>query len=355
MKFVLILSLSLAALVPKACQTPTTPAPKVVVAPTGEKTETELAALREQTQSQQTQIQKQQELAQRAAGSVFGASEANSHNPPGLPQQATQLQLDEAASALPAPTTEQKLEKERQNAAVLRGELDAVRAEMGIAKSQNEQLKADLTSATQRASLAEQKAAEVAAAALKERSDAAAALQRQFDAMSRQIKDEQAKVQAARDEQRKSMLAKLGHVLLGLGALFTLAGAFQGYATVQAGELTPRGFLKPLVWAGAAAFCFACYWTINQPWFIWVVIGGGSLGLIGGASFAWSEWQEAKQRRAGKQRAGEADEAEETLKIVMAEMDGANTVSDLKERLSKRMSDNHKALVHELRAEDKRS
>jgi len=340
------------------CQTPDSPAPRVVVAATGKATATQLAAQQAAIDALKEEKAKAAELAQRAAGGVYGGAEANTHNPDGLPKEAVAAQLAEAASALPEPTAEQKLEKANQNARILAGELAAVKVEMGQTISENQALKTSLSAAEQRAVTAEKDAGAAKAAAEKERAEAAGKLQRQFDDMSARIAAEQRKVQEAADAAKKAALQRLGWVLLGLGALFTLVGAFQAYATVQAGDLTPKGFLKPLVWAGAAAFCFACFWTVNQPWFKWLVIGGGSASILGGGLFLYAEWQEAKDRRAGKARAVEADEAEETLKHMIAVGDAlpeTTTLKDYLEALGRRMSDPHKALLHELRGETKRT
>lgn len=335
----------------------TAPIPRVVVAPTGQATAAQLAAQDAQIASLKGEVATLRDLAQRASGAVFGATDANTHNPAGLPKEATAAQLDEATSALPNSTAEQKLEKANQNARILAGELVAVKAEMGQAISENQALKVSLAATEQKNIQLEKDLAAAAAAGAVERAGAAAALQKQFDAMSAKIGAAQAETLRVRDEERKAMLRKLGFVLLGLGTLFTLAGALQAYAIVQTGDLTIKGFLKPLVWAGAAAFSFGCYWTMNQPWFKWVVIIGGSLGVIAGVLFFYSEWQSAKEVKAGKERASEADEAEGTLKHIITVADSlpeTASLADYKTVLAKRMSDPHKALIHELRAETKR-
>ena len=61
-----------------------------------------------------------------AAGAVYGGQNANVHNPEGLPKEAVATNLEEAASALPAPTAEQKLQREKDNARILAGELAAI-------------------------------------------------------------------------------------------------------------------------------------------------------------------------------------------------------------------------------------
>jgi hypothetical protein len=102
--------------------------------------------------------------------------------------------------------------------------------------------------------------------------------------------------------------------------------------------------------AGGAAF-FACYWTLNQPWFKWVVIATIACGLGAGV------WWLIRERKVTV-RQKEADEAEDTLKRIIAAVDklgNSATVEQVREAMSTGMNDNHKALVHELRAETKRT
>jgi len=352
------LALAICLLALAGCNTPSKPAPHVVVTPTGPQTDAQLAAFRQQIEILTVQVQTFRDMAERASAAVYGVQNANPYNAPGFARDAVDAQAAEAASALPAPTAEAKLEKERQNAAILAGDLARVKTEMGQTMTENQALRASLATQEQAAAAAEKKLIEASAAAQRERDGAAAAIQKQFNEMTAQIQAEQRRVEQARDEQRKSMLAKLGYVLLGLGALFVLVGAFQTYATVQAGDLTPKGFLKPLVWAGSAAFCFTCYWTINQPWFKWLVIIGSGLIVVAIGLFLYSEWREAKERKAGKVRSQEADEAEQTLHQMISVIDQlpeTATLADLQEALRKKMNDPNKALVLELKAETKRA
>ena len=165
--------LSLVTLV--GCNTPAVKPPVVVVPPTGPITSAQIVALEEQ-------ISRQGELLQRASGAVWGAQDANALAPKGLPQDAVTAQLQEAASALPAPTPEQVAAKAAQNARILAGELDAVRAEMGVKISENEALKTSLDRQ-------EKALADLAAKAAKERGQAAAELQAQFDKFAKLIAD----------------------------------------------------------------------------------------------------------------------------------------------------------------------
>lgn len=334
---------------------PSTPA---VVAPTGTATAAQLAALSKQNDELKGQIADQNRLATNAAGAVYGAKNANQANPEGLPKEAVSSNLEEAESALPSVSAEEKLRRERDNARILAGELATVKAERGQAISENQQLRAKVSAAETRLAELEREVAKTKAAGEKERAEAAAKLQRAFDEMEKRVAAADQRAADAVDEVKKSALQRLGYVLLGLGVLFTLIGAFQTYAIVQTGLLSPGNFLKPLVWAGSAGFCFACYWTLNQPWFKWLVFGGAGAGAIAVGLFLYAEWAEAKKRREGLVRSAEADEAESALLRIINVVDGLSedtSLAEMKKKLSNRMDDAHKALVHELRAEAKRT
>jgi hypothetical protein len=328
-----------------ACKTGTAPAPRVVVAPTGTATAGQLAAQQAAIDALKTEAATARELAQRAAGGVYGGLEANGHNPDGLPKEAVAAQLAEASSALPEPTAEQKLAKAGQNARMLAGELATVKAEMGQQISENQALRATLAAAEQRAAAAEAEALALKAAGEKERAEAAARLQRQFDDFTRRIESEQRKAAEAADAARKAAIQRLGYVLLGLGAILTLAGAAIAFVT------------KGLEWQRAAiagafgALCFGLYWTMNQPWFKWAVIGTLVCGVAAGV------WWLAQERKTTI-RQKEADEAEDTLKRIIAAVDALGegaTVKDVRAAIGNDMGDNNKALIHELRAETKRN
>lgn len=327
------------------CKTTGTPAPRVVVTPTGPATVAEIAGLKEQIAELRASFETQRDLAQIAAGAVYGASEANAGNPLGLPREATAAQLEEAARALPAPTDAQKLEKANQNARILAGELVAVKAEMGQKASQIDALQASLSASEKRAADAEAAQARLEAAGVKERAEAAAKLQAQFDDFTRRINAAHAETARVRNEERKSMLRKLGYVLLGLGTALTLAGA--GIAFVTKGLEWQRAAIA----AAFGGLFFAMYWTMNQPWFKWLVIGVVVCAV--GAAIWWL----VKERQTAI-RTTEADEAEDTLKRIIAAVDELGetaTVAEVRATIGRSMNDNNKALVHELRAESKRA
>jgi hypothetical protein len=319
------------------CKTTDKAGPRVVVAPTGPATRAELDSLNEQIAEMRKSFQAQRDLAQLAAGAVYGAIEANLQNPMGLPREATAAQLEEAARALPAPTDAQRLEKAEQNARILAGELVAVKAEMGQKSSQIDALQASLSASQAREAELARETARLTAAAVREREAAAAKFQAEIDA-------ERARTAAAHDQAKKEALQLLGKVLLGLGAALMLAGV--GIAFVSKGVEWERA----LIAAGGGASFFACYWTLNQPWFKWVVIGTIASGLGAGV------WWLIRERKVTV-RQKEADEAEDTLKRIIGAVDQLGdtaTVAQIRQAMSAGMNDNHKALVHELRAETKR-
>ncbi len=114
-----------------------------------------------------------------------------------------------------------------------------------------------------------------------------------------------------------------------------------------------RAVTVAAVWGGAAIFCITCAWTINQWWFKWVLISGASLGLVAGVLYVWAEVQSSKKV---KGRIKEADEAEDTLKRVMQVVESTVPATDtLFTNLKEKLSDNHKALINELKAEGQRA
>lgn len=326
------------------CETANTPAPRVVVAPTGPATAAQLAAQQATIEELKAKDAALSKASQNAAGGVWGGIDANTHNPDGPPKDAVSAQLAEAAAALPAPTAEQKLEKANQNSRILAGELAAVKAEMGQAITENQALRIAIDAAGSRIAAAEAAQAKAEAAAVAERAEAAAKLQAQFDDFTKRINDAKAETARVRDEERKAMLRKLGYVLLGLGAALTLAGA--GIAFVTKGMEWQRAAIA----AAFGGLFFAMYWTMNQPWFKWLVIGTVACAVAAAIWWLFKERQNAV-------RSTEADEAEDTLKRVIDAVDklgdGA-TVAQVRAAMSATMNDNNKALVHELRAETKR-
>jgi hypothetical protein len=153
------------------------------------------------------------------------------------------------------------------------------------------------------------------------------------------------------DKERRRFFNYIGYALIAAAVVCILIGAFSVYAKIQTGDVL-RAVVIGAVWAGAGGVLIAFAWTINQPWFKWVVIGGGILAAAGLVLYLVTEYNDAKEK---KIRSGEADEAEDTLSRVMSVLDTALPAnSDVFGKLSSLLNDSNKALIHELRGEAKR-
>lgn len=340
-----------AALLLAGCETDHKPPVQVIATPTGPATDAQIAALKADAAEQKARADREAELAQRAAGAVYGAGDANQHNPEGLPKEAVTTHLKEAASALPEATLEQKLKAEQDNARILAGELAAVQAEKGQAISENQALRINLAAIEERAKAAQEKAAEVEKAAVAERAAAAKKLQDVLDAKDNAIR-------AAQDEARnKAMLAQValfnewGAWLVGAGVLaLGLAGIFGGLGALRA--VGPIAALA--VVCGLA--CFGIAQIVGQAWFKWAVLGVVALVL---GICAW--WVVRKYKAGTLKEAAEAKAARLTgaLKTVVPVLDKAydEASGDVKElldntifkELSRLMDKDQKSVVHEVR------
>ena len=348
----LAVALALLAVFP-ACGGPDNgPAPRVVATPTGQATEAQLAALKASAAESRARADQQADLAQRASGAVYGGQNANTHNADGLPKEAVATNLEEAASALPPPTADQKLQREKDNARILAGELAAVKAEKGQAISENLALRASLSATEKRAQDAEAKAVAAEAAAVKERAEAAAKLQAVLDSMT-------ARITAAENEAKnKAMLAQVGMFnewgawLTGAGVLaLGLAGIFGGIAGLRV-----VGPIAALAVACGMA-CFGIAQIVGQPWFKWAVLGIVSLVLGVCAWWVVKKYQQGVLKEAAEEKAAKVTGA---LKAVVPVMDHAydEASADVRElldktifsRLSSAMDKEQKATVHEIRA-----
>ena len=281
--------LSLVTLV--GCNTPAVKPPVVVVPPTGPITSAQIVALEEQ-------ISRQGELLQRASGAVWGAQDANALAPKGLPQDAVTAQLQEAASALPAPTPEQVAAKAAQNARILAGELDAVRAEMGVKISENEALKTSLDRQ-------EKALADLAAKAAKERGQAAAELQAQFDKFAKLIADANTATAAAEKRANDAVMQRqvewLNRAAVACGGLLILVvGAtsiFGGIAALRA--VAPFAGLLLI----ATLSCAGLAQIVGLAWFKWAILGSVVLALGVAGWWAYSKYRQGLLKEAAEQQA----------------------------------------------------
>jgi len=156
------------------------------------------------------------------------------------------------------------------------------------------------------------------------------------------------------DKEKRAFQRQLGWVLMGLGTVFIIGGAFLAYTGVQSGDPL-KAIVRAAVVAGAGAFCFSVAWSINQWWFKWVFIGGCATGVAACLVYAWAAWKESQEKKALLQRSKEADEAEKALKAIGKVIDPLPEKSEIKQALSSKMSKVDKALIHELKAEDQRA
>lgn len=322
------------------------PAPVVVVPPLGDSTRDEISNLK-------AQVSTANDLAQRAAGAVFGAQDANASNPAGLPREATAAQLAEAAAALPDPTAEQRAVKAEQNARALRGELDAVRAEIGVAVDEATRLRGELDRARQ-------ESVAIAQAAARERAEAAAKLQRQFAEMSARITAANAARDAAKLEAANQVLAdqvtwlnRTAVACSGLAVLsFGLAAAFGGIMAIR--SVGP--FSAIIGFAGLCAFGLAQ--IVGAWWFKWAILA--IVAIILGIC-AWWVWRHHKRGTLAADAAAKLTKTKAAFAPVVKTLDevydeGEAGVRDLMDklifsRLSSRMNSSEKATIHEVRAE----
>lgn len=322
------------------------PAERVIVTPTGPQTT-------EQIRQLEQQVADNYKLAQRAAGAVHGAGEANTHNPEGLPKEATAAQIEEAASALPPPTPEQRAEKAVQNSRILAGELVAVRAEMGVAITENQALR-------QTVGEREQEIARLEAEGARERAAAAAALQRQFDEMTAKITQAQADAAAAEDRARNAVLRDqvtlLNRIAVALGALAVLSlgisAFFGGLGIIR--QVAPFAAICGL----GSLVSFGLAQIVGHEWFMRSILAVVFLFI---AVCGWWIWQKHKAGTLAASVTKKAEKLKTTLGDIVPVLDEAFEQADeatraaldklIFQRLSGKMDREEKKLIHEVRAE----
>ncbi len=151
-------------------------------------------------------------------------------------------------------------------------------------------------------------------------------------------------------EERDNLQRYVVRGLYGLGALLILIGAVVAYFGAQAGNVF-TGITKASVFLCFAIFCFVSAWVIGQPWFKWFVIGGITLGVIGVLVYLWSEKQDSKKAKILDK---ECTEAESTLTKVAEVIHELPEDDGIFNKLGRKLNDNEKALILELRALAKR-
>lgn len=292
------------------------------------------------------------ELASGIKANIVTARTENRNNPEGMPKTIVEgeLQLAETKlSDVKADPSELAAAAQRK-ALVEAGKADEARKAYAGALADSQKLVGELATlrAARDAALLERDAARA------NETKAIAEFQRQLEenrkTNQRQLDDLIAKHREELEEERKAFFRWMGRALVTVGILCALVGAFTVYSGVQAGNVI-AAVTKAGVFIGAAAFFFICAWTINQPWFKWVVIIGGSLSLLAVVGYLWSEHQQSKDK---KQRSLEADEAEDTLKRIAEIIHKLPDSDPIFGQLRDAMGPENKALILELRAEAKR-
>lgn len=176
-----------------------------------------------------------------------------------------------------------------------------------------------------------------------------------------QIENQKA-INKALDEERKAMTRKITWGLV-IGSVVLMAvGAFLAYSKFNMGEPV-KAAIAAGFWGGAAGFCATFAWAINQEWFQqfvkWMVIGGGTIGLIAGVIYVVSELRSAREKKAlvetAKSLDKDATEADSTLlkvyDVVEHELgDDSATFGRLLTALTGKLNDNEKAYINELKA-----
>lgn len=331
----------------------TTTLPTTVTPPAGTATAGELTALNGRIVELEGQLAKERDLSQRAAGSVYGASAANTYNPPGLPKQTTAAQIEEAATALPAATPEQRAAKDAQNAKALAGQLDAVLAEMRVTGDDNKRLRDELAAARAKEAEALRELAQAKADGERERAESAARLQRVLDAQNDRIKKAEDEAKNKVRMAQVDALNKWGAGLAGAGVLaLGLAGVFGGIAALRvAGPIALLAILSGMA-------CFGMAQIVGQWWFMWAVLAAVAACAV---IVAWWVIKKHKAGLLAEATKAKADKATSLLHSIIPVLDSAydevnETAKELLDktvfsRLSSVMDKDQKAEVHKIRAD----
>ena len=160
---------------------------------------------------------------------------------------------------------------------------------------------------------------------------------------------------SALDVVKKENLAQLGQIILALSGLCFLVAV--GLLVASSG--------KEFVRAGLAFLCaligFTCYWTMNQSWFKYLVMGSSGLVLVLVGVLVWYERRERLKQVAVTQELHDYDKVWATGKSFVSGLDAwaAETSPEiakpLLDKLSAYMDAEHKNIIHELRFEAKKA
>jgi hypothetical protein len=329
--------------------------PRTVVAPVGgeakklgEQVKTEIpAAVLEQQAQQRRAASKavaQFEAITHSAGTITTPEEQNART--AITESAEQGKRELGGESTP----EDRAAALAAANAFLAGEIERGKVLIANARAEADEAKKARDAANEAVRVALENAKRQADAAEAEAKRIAADNQKRFDELARRVTAAEERAKNAEDEARKKALGWLSWVELGLGAVFVLVGAATAYLTQG------REWLRALIAAGAGGFCFSCYWAQHQPWFKWFVIGGIVLGVVALGVWIWREFADAKDVTTKQQALAELERVRNAGRKVVAELDewkseAGESVKPLLERLSRRMNDDEKIAIHDLRRE----
>lgn len=232
----------------------------------------------------------------------------------------------------------------------LAGEIDLANAskasalaQAGVANSER-----DLARKERDAALASQK--QLVADSEKERATNKLAYEARLKELGAAVVDANDRADKAIDQARKERDGLLSKVILGLSSACFLAGA--AILILTSGKELVRGGIA----LACAAVGFACYWTLNQPWFIyvaWTAIGLIVAVVVGLIIY---EWHERKQKVANTKELQDYDAVWATGKKVMKVLDNfrANASVEAKplfDALERELDSSHKIILADLRHE----
>lgn len=330
--------------------------PKTVVAPVGEeakklgeqvKTEIPAAVLEQQAQQRRaaSKAVAQFEAIEHSASVITAAEDANAKT--AITESAAQGKRELGGESTP----EDRAAALAAANAFLAGEIERGKALIANAKAEADEAKKARDAADKRVSDVLATAKQQADAADAEAKRIAGENQKRFDQLEGMVRTARDEATRAKDEARKEMDSLLFKCLLGLGGLLILIAV--GIAVLTQGTQ----ILRSAICAGGGAFCFAVAWTLNQPWFKWIAWGGGALGVIAIGAFLWKEFNTTKDVKTKTRALADSEKFRRAGQKVVATLDewksevGDAVAKPLLEKLSRRMNDDEKIAVHDLRRE----
>jgi len=340
------------------CQS-TPPTPVVIVPPTGKETAAQIEGFKSVIETMTVSLGIQREISRQLSETIYAIQNLNAHNPAGFARDGIAAHANKAASALPAPTPEQKAHADRQNADIMAGNLAKVQAELDVDIAANKAHQAQLAEAQKNETEALRKLADVSIAAEKERTEAASKLQKQFTEMTQRIKDAENQAKLAVQKEQVADLNRAAAICAALAAAtLGLAVAFGGIAALK------KVFPFVVLCIIGALMCYGLAQIVSQWWFKWAVLAG--LGVILALS-AWWVWRQSNQGTLRVEAEKKAAKFKAVLGDIVPVLDDAYESAEAtgKEVLDRlvfdklsgtpdkegRMATENKAVIHEIRGE----